>query len=84
MNEITDRLAHGFLYLGFLVGVYAVYFWRFDARVQFIVILSLIIFYLVWGALYHSHKRDLTKKLALEYILIAAIALFASVMVFLK
>lgn len=83
MNKKLDQIAHGFLYLGFFIGAYAVYFWRFDTKVQFIVILSLIFFYLVWGGLYHSHKGDLGRKLGIEYLLIASISLLASVMVFL-
>ena len=83
MNKTQDKLAHGFLYLGFLVGVVSIYFWRFSASVQFVVILSLIAFYLIWGALYHNHKGDLDKRLALEYLLIGAVCLLASVVVFL-
>lgn len=81
MSKSMDQLAHVFLYFGFIIGAYAIYIWRFDAKVQFTLILSLIIFYLVWGGLYHSYKGDLSKKIAIEYFLIAVISLLSSLFV---
>ena len=77
-----DILAHIFLILGLAVGALAVYRLRFDATSQFLVILVITLFYLLWGTTYHHIKGEISKKLFLEYLLIASIATIAAFLVF--
>lgn len=85
MKPTNDFFAHLVLYTGLTVGILAVYISRFDANRQFAVVLILVVFYLLWGYWYHTHvKADATKKLFLEYFLIALIAISASILVFLS
>jgi len=79
-----DTLAHIFLILGFVVGAVAIVRLRYDNVSQFLVILILCLFYLLWGATYHHIKGDITKKLFLEYLLMAAIAALAGFLVFIR
>ena len=80
----VDTIAYLLLLLAFLVGVLAFYGLRFDATVQFLVILTLVFFYLIWAVVYHLAKRDFTTKLFLEYLLIAAIAAVVGILVFIS
>lgn len=77
-----EKIAHSFLLLGFLVGLWAIFKVRYDTSGQFWVILALALFYLVWGLVYHGIKGDLNRKLIMEYLLIAAIAAVAAFGVF--
>ena len=79
-----DILAHTFLVLGLAVGAVAIYRLRFDSTSQFLVVLIITLFYLLWGTTYHHIKGEIEKKLFLEYLLIASIALFAAFLVFLR
>ena len=84
MNKSLDRAIHIFLYLSFSLGLLAIFRWRFDGGGQFLVILALVIFYIIWGFVYHNLKRDLTVKILLEYLAIAAIASLAAILVFVR
>jgi len=77
-----DILAHVFLVLGLIVGVVAIYRLRFDATSQFLVILIIILFYLLWGTTYHHIKGEISKKLFLDYLLVAAIVTVVGFLVF--
>ena len=77
-----DILAHVFLVLGLIVGVAAIYRLRFDSTSQFLVILIITLFYLLWGTTYHHIKGEITKKLLLEYLIIALIVIIAGFLVF--
>ena len=77
-----DILAHVFLVLGLIVGVAAIYRLRFDSTSQFLVILIITLFYLLWGTTYHHIKGEISKKLLLEYLIIALIVLIAGYLVF--
>lgn len=82
VDKHLDKLAHVILYCVFLVGGMAVFLSRFSATRQFTIILLMVIFYLVWGLLYHYFRGDWTKKLTIEYLTIALIALLASLLIF--
>ncbi len=82
MNKAAEKLAQTLLYFGFVVGAVAVYVSRYDSRRQFLIVLLLIAFYLIWGFSYHSGKKDLKKRVFLEYLVISLIALLAAVIVF--
>lgn len=77
-----DKIAYIFLLCGLLIGFLAIIRLRYDSLSQFLVILLLSLFYLLWGATYHHLKGDITKKLFLEYLLVAAIAATAAFLVF--
>ena len=77
-----DILAYILLLLGFGVGSLVFYRLRNVGQEQFLVIIFLVGFYLVWGIIFHSLKKDLDRKLLLEYLVIAAIAAVAGVLVF--
>lgn len=77
-----EKIAHFFLILGFLVGLLAIFKVRYQTSGQFWVILIVAVFYLIWGIVYHWIRGDFTKKLFLEYFLIAIIAAVAAFGVF--
>lgn len=83
-KKTLDIIAHVVLYFGLAVGASAVFLSRFDENKQFLLILLLVAFYLLWGYLYHELRRDLTRKLFGEYLLVALIALAAGFLVFIS
>ena len=82
MMKHLDILAHVFLILGIAVGAMAIYRLRFDATSQFLVVLIITLFYLLWGTTYHHIKGEISKKLFLEYLLIALIVIIVGFLVF--
>ncbi len=81
MIKEHDIFWHTFLYLGLGVGVIAVYLSRFDATRQYLILMMLVLFYLVWGYVYHHMKGDTTRRVILEYLFIGFIALLAGFLV---
>lgn len=79
-----DNLAHGFLLIGFMVGAVVIFGLRFDSSAQFLVVLVMAVFYLVWGLVYHHIKRDFNLKLFFEYVAIAGLSIASAVLVFLR
>lgn len=79
-----DILAHIFLILGLAVAAAAVYRLRFSSTDQFLVILIIVLFYLLWGTTYHHIKGEVSKKLLLEYLIIALIVTIAGFLVFVQ
>lgn len=77
MNKHLEKLAHLFLYFGYLVGIVAIYLARYNPTRQFLVIVLLVAFYVLWGFVYHHAKREASGRLFLEYLMIALIALLA-------
>jgi len=84
MNKTLEGIFHLILYLGFIIGAVAIFIWRFDGERQFMIVLLLVAFYLIWGYSYHSTKRDLCRKLILEYLAISLIGLLAAFVVFMS
>jgi hypothetical protein len=78
-----DLLAHVVLFSGFVVGAVVFFTLRFSVRGQFATIAALSVFYLFWGLTYHLIKNDFSKRLAVEYILVALISLVVGVLIFL-
>lgn len=81
MKRKIESIWHLFLYAGLVVGAMAVYLSRFDSSRQFLVLVLLTLYYLIWGFAFHHTKGDVRAKLVLEYFLIAAIALGAGYLV---
>ena len=77
-----DILSYLLLLSGIVLGVVAFLRLRFDPRSQLLVIFGLVAFYLLWGLIYHFGKKDLSRKLFLEYLLIGAIGAIVGVLVF--
>ncbi len=80
-NKKLDRVAYICLYVGFVIGAAGIYLSRFDSMRQFTVILLLVSFYLIWGLIYHNLRRDASRKLLIEYLTIAVIALLSTYLV---
>ncbi|MBI2598691.1 hypothetical protein HYW40_00505 [Candidatus Curtissbacteria bacterium] len=76
-----DKLTHAVLLIGFTVGIGAFFRAR-DSQEQFLVVLALTLFYLVWGFTHHHLRGDITVRLLLEYLAIAAIASVVNVLIF--
>lgn len=81
MSKKLDTLWHLFLYTALFLGGVAFYLWRFDMAKRFEVLVLLVAFYLLWGFAYHHTKGDATRKILLEYLMIALIALGAGFLV---
>ena len=79
-----DTVAHIFLLLALGLGAVGIYRSRYDATGQFLVILVLSVFYILWGVLYHHLKGDLKRKLFFEYLILASIASVVGVLVFVR
>lgn len=80
--KYLDKIGHIILYIGFLLGALAIYELRFDSTGQFLVVLTLSAYYLIWGVVYHYIKGDMDQKLMVEYLLISCIAAGAGYLVF--
>ncbi len=78
---MKNKLAHLILVLGLAIAVVA-FFRASGPDGRFLVVLAATVFYLTWGFLYHHLRRDISAKLLLEYLAIAAIASVVNVIVF--
>lgn len=76
-----DKIAHLILIAGFAVGV-AAFFREGPGQNQFLVVMAMTVFYLVWGFTYHHLRGDMSRLLLLEYLAIAAIASVVNVLIF--
>ena len=81
-SKLIEKLAHTILYFGFVVGVAAVYMARASGHGQLLIVIILVVYYLIWGFSYHSAKKDLSLRLAAEYLIISLIALLAAFIIF--
>lgn len=77
-----DTFAYILLGLTVVVATASLMRFKFDPSTQFLVVELLLIFYLVWGVIYHNIKKDLKKEIILEYIAIASIASVVGFLVF--
>lgn len=77
-----DVLFYSLLALGLVIG--ASRFFSVSARPteQFVTIVAVVVYYVLWGLAYHSVKKDLRRRLFLEYLTIAAVGIVAGVLVF--
>lgn len=76
-----EKIAHLVLIAGFITGLVSFFNVRL-VQSQFVIVLSMTVFYLVWAFTYHHARRDLTMKLLLEYLALAAIASVVNILVF--
>lgn len=80
--KFLDTIAHLLLFLGIVVAALAFWGLRSQVGVQLLVVFLAVTFYIFWAIVYHSARRDLSKKLFLEYLLVAAIACVVGILVF--
>ena len=80
--KLFDTFAYILLGLTVIVAAASLMRFRFDPNAQFLIVELLLIFYLVWGVIYHNIKKDLKKEIILEYIAISAIASVVGLLVF--
>ncbi len=76
-----DQLAHLILIAGFIVGLIA-FFQAGPGQNQFVIVLAMTLYYLVWGFTYHHARGDISATLLLEYLALAAIASVINVIIF--
>ncbi len=81
-------LRHGldFLLLALIIGLGLgglVYF-RFDTAAQIAVTILMSVFYVFWGVFHHHHDGNLTGKIILEYLSIAALITFILIIFLLR
>lgn len=77
-----DTFAHLLLTLGAVIAAIAFWSLRYQQGTQLFVIFTLVTFYIFWALVYHYTKRDLNKKLFLEYLLVGAICSIVGILVF--
>jgi len=58
-----------------ITGVFMFHFVRHNTSLQLLVGIITSISYIIWGLVHHAIKRDLHRKVVVEYILIGAIAI---------
>ncbi|MBI2327903.1 hypothetical protein HYU92_06320 [Candidatus Curtissbacteria bacterium] len=80
--KLIDTIAHLLLLLAFLIGIFAVYNLRFQPIYQFVVILGFATFYVCWGLVFHTLKKDLETKLFLEYLVLGLISTVVGFLIF--
>ena len=80
--KAIDTFAHILLFLAIITGAVAFWGLRYEKNMQLLVVITLIAFYILWGIVYHSTKRNINKKLFLEYLMIGAICSVVGVLVF--
>lgn len=74
-QDIKGHLLH-YLILFLILGLGFWGFWSFSYRpnLQRIIIASIVISYFLWGVIHHKLEGNLTYKIAIEYLSLAALA----------
>lgn len=60
-----------------LLGFTLASLFSFDKKLQMIIVVITVLFYVVWGILHHLINHDLSIKIVVEYILIGSLGLTA-------
>jgi len=65
-----------------LVGLWGLFWFNYQPSMQFSILLSMSVSYVVWGIVHHREHHDLHVKIVVEYILWAALVvlLFGSML----
>lgn len=82
MGLDKEHILHYSIILGILsAALFLILFFPQDLNTQFTIIVTSAFLYVCYGILHHELKHDLTVKIVLEYVLVAALslALFALV-----
>ncbi len=76
MRKVFKVLDFGLLAIILAVALYGLYYFRFNILSQIFTALALGAAYVLWGVYHHLRERNLTGKIFLEYISIAALVVF--------
>ncbi|MBI3342129.1 hypothetical protein HY024_03320 [Candidatus Curtissbacteria bacterium] len=79
-----DTISYTLLLLIIVLGALAYFKFQHNPRIQLLIIIYATGGYLGWALIYHHLKKDITLKTYLEYLLIAAIVLAASIVIFFR
>ncbi len=81
-------LRHGFDFLLLVLiiglGLGGLVYFRFDTAAQIAVTILMSVFYVFWGVFHHHHDGNLTGKVILEYVSIAALITFILIIFLLR
>lgn len=80
--KLFDILAHILLLLGFGLGVLAILVLDFDSTSRLAVVVLFAFFYILWGVIYHMLRRDITRRIFFEYLILSAMAVVVGILVF--
>lgn len=78
-----DILFYILLFLGLAIGASRFFATFADPTAQFATIAAIVVYYLIWGIAYHYLKKDLKRKLFLEYLTVGAIGIVVGILIFL-
>lgn len=54
-----------------LIGLWGIFWFSYQQTMQFIIVVSMAVSYVVWGIIHHEEHKDLHPKIVAEYVLIA-------------
>ncbi len=60
-----------------LVGLWGVFWFGYNRMVQFAIVVSMSVSFVVWGIVHHGEHHNLHLKIVMEYILVALLAVLA-------
>jgi len=75
IKDISQPAFHNLIFISVIFfSIWAFLLLRFNPTAQFSLILAVAVFYFFWAIVYHLHRKDLTRKVLIEYILYGLIA----------
>ncbi|OGD10458.1 hypothetical protein A2397_02500 [Candidatus Amesbacteria bacterium RIFOXYB1_FULL_44_23] len=83
-KDFSRHPLHYFILLSFLmVGLWGIFWFSFLPAMQLSILVTMSIFYVVWGIMHHHEHKNLNSKIVFEYLLIAmfAILIFGSLLI---
>lgn len=83
-HVVRHSLDFFLLLLILTAGLGGLLYFRFETASQIAVVVIMSIFYIFWGILHHHHDHNLTGKVVLEYISLAALVIFVLVIFLLR
>ena len=68
-KDLSRHPLHYFTLLSLqLVGLWGLFWFNYDHAMQFTILLSMAVAYVVWGVVHHHQHRDLHFKIIFEYV----------------
>lgn len=77
-----DILFYSLLALGLVIGASRLFGASARPTEQFVTIVAVVLYYVLWGLAYQFIKKDLKRSLFLEYLTIAAVGIVVGILVF--
>ncbi|MBI3887704.1 hypothetical protein HY310_01400 [Candidatus Microgenomates bacterium] len=88
MKKLQHLIRHIFDYLLllviFIVGFGGLLYFKYDIAAQIADVVVMCLFYIGWGVLHHFHDRNLSGKVFMEYVAIAALVAFILIIFLLR